>query len=818
MKKFLPLLMIIFAFYLQVQAQSSPGVITGVINDKANRNVEAATISLLLAKDSSVIKDVASDKAGRFDFANVAEGDYLVSVTALGYAKKLSERFKLSAENSPFLLKAIVLEEKSKTLSAVTVTAVRPMIEQKIDRTIVNVDAAISNAGASALEVLEKSPGITLDKDGNISLKGKQGVMVLLDGKPSYLSGAELVNLLRNMNANQLDQIEIMTNPPAKYDASGNSGVINIKTKKNKLKGFNGSLTAGFSQGSYWRTNNSLNMNYRNAKYNAFVNLSYNKFNGFQQLTIHRKYKNEDGKSVNAIFEQQSFMKFANANQNIKAGMDFYLSEKTTMGFVASGFISPEDFKGRNTSYLKDRNSVVDSIVYATSHNTNRWKNASLNMNFRHRFDTTGRELTADVDVVTYSANNHQNFINSSFNPNWTKKNQADLLGILPTDINIYSAKADYVQNLKRGVKFEAGWKSSYVNTDNVAGYYNLVNAGWVPDYRKTNSFKYTENINAVYLNFNKQLKKIGLQTGLRYENTNYQGKQMGNPEKQDSSFRRSYDNLFPTVYISYAAGKKSKFGLNIGRRIDRPAYQDLNPFLFFIDNYTYNAGNPYLRPQFSNNVELSHTFKNFLTTTANYGITNNFFMETFEQSGYATIVRRGNIGKRNSAGISISAQIPVQKWWNASVYTNYNYNRFSGTLYGEKLSVEAGNLVMNINNQFKFNKGWGAELSGFYRTKGVEGQIMINPLGQLSAGVSKQVLKTKGSIRLNIRDIFYTQKVEGFINFQKTEAHFWNVRDSRVANLTFTYRFGKPMKEAPSNRKTGGSLDEQNRVKIGGN
>ncbi len=818
MKKFLPLLMIIFAFYLQGQAQSSPGVITGVINDKANRNVEAATISLLLAKDSSVIKDVASDKAGRFDFANVAEGDYLVSVTALGYAKKLSERFKLSAENSPFLLKAIVLEEKSKTLSAVTVTAVRPMIEQKIDRTIVNVDAAISNAGASALEVLEKSPGITLDKDGNISLKGKQGVMVLLDGKPSYLSGAELVNLLRNMNANQLDQIEIMTNPPAKYDASGNSGVINIKTKKNKLKGFNGSLTAGFSQGSYWRTNNSLNMNYRNAKYNAFVNLSYNKFNGFQQLTIHRKYKNEDGKSVNAIFEQQSFMKFANANQNIKAGMDFYLSEKTTMGFVASGFISPEDFKGRNTSYLKDRNSVVDSIVYATSHNTNRWKNASLNMNFRHRFDTTGRELTADVDVVTYSANNHQNFINSSFNPNWTKKNQADLLGILPTDINIYSAKADYVQNLKRGVKFEAGWKSSYVNTDNVAGYYNLVNAGWVPDYRKTNSFKYTENINAVYLNFNKQLKKIGLQTGLRYENTNYQGKQMGNPEKQDSSFRRSYDNLFPTVYISYAAGKKSKFGLNIGRRIDRPAYQDLNPFLFFIDNYTYNAGNPYLRPQFSNNVELSHTFKNFLTTTANYGITNNFFMETFEQSGYATIVRRGNIGKRNSAGISISAQIPVQKWWNASVYTNYNYNRFSGTLYGEKLSVEAGNLVMNINNQFKFNKGWGAELSGFYRTKGVEGQIMINPLGQLSAGVSKQVLKTKGSIRLNIRDIFYTQKVEGFINFQKTEAHFWNVRDSRVANLTFTYRFGKPMKEAPSNRKTGGSLDEQNRVKIGGN
>lgn len=559
-------------------------------------------------------------------------------------------------------------------------------------------------------------------------------------------------------------------------------------------------------------------MNYRNGKVNAFMNLSYNRFNNFQKLDIHRKYKTVDGKEVDAIFEQTSFMRNKRENQNIKAGMDIFLSKKTTLGFVTSGFVSPEDFKGKNTSYLKDGSGVVDSIVYATSHNTARWKNGSINVNFRHQFDTTGRELTADLDMVTYSNSNNQSFINSSFMPDWTKKNQTNLLGNLPVHINIYSAKADYTTKFKHGIKFETGWKSSYVETDNTAGYFNLTGAQWTPDYKKTNHFKYTENINAAYINLNKQIKKIGVQAGLRFENTNYQGMQKGNPERKDSSFRRSYDNLFPTVYISYAVGKNNQFGLNMGRRIDRPAYQDLNPFLFFIDNYTYQAGNPYLKPQFSTNIELSHTFKGFLTTTLNYGITKNYFMETFEQSDYATIVRRGNIGKRNNAGVAVSAQVPVKKWWTAAIYTNYNYNRYSGELYGEKLSVEAGNLLFNVNNQFKFKKGWGAELSGFYRTKGVEGQLLINPLGQVAAGISKQILKDKGSIRLNVRDIFYTQKVEGFINFQRTEAHFWNIRDSRVANLTFTYRFGKPLKDAKNNRKTGGSSDEQNRVKIGGN
>ena len=242
---------------------------------------------------------------------------------------------------------------------------------------------------------------------------------------------------------------------------------------------------------------------------------------------------------------------------------------------------------------------------------------------------------------------------------------------------------------------------------------------------------------------------------------------------------------------------------------------------MFFIDKFTYGSGNPFLRPQYSNNFELTHIFKGMLTTTLNYSITKDLFNEVFTQeelpngeNGYATIVRQGNIGKRQNAGISVSAQVPVAKWLTVMLYSNYNYTKYTGEIDKEKIEVEAGNLMVNMNNQFKFNKGWSAELSGWYRTKGVEGQILLDPFGQLSAGIAKQVLKGKGTVKLGIRDMFYTQQPKGEIYFESTEAKFKNSRDSRVVNLTLTYRFGKPLKNGNGQRKKGGAGDEQSRVK----
>jgi outer membrane receptor protein involved in Fe transport len=809
------LISLLTAVSISFTSLAQTGKITGSTKDGSNQKIiDAATVSLIREKDSGVTKVAVSDQQGVFIFENVKAGTYRVMATSLGHNKVYSKSFLVSTASDAIDLGILQLKPVDKNLKEVTVVSKRPLIEQKIDKTVINVDAAISNEGTTALEVLEKSPGITLDKDGNISLKGKQGVMVMLDGKPSYLSGTELTNLLRSMPSNNIDQIEIMTNPSAKYDAAGNSGIINIKTKKNKQKGFNGSANFAYGQGVYPKTNNSLNLNYRNGRFNAFANLSANYRRDYQQLDIRRKYKNPD-ETLKAIFEQTSRQLRYNQNYNAKMGVDYYVNKKTTIGIVLTGITTPFKSEGNNVSYLKSNVGEIDSIVTAESAEKSSWKNGAVNLNFRHQFDSTGIELTADLDYLTYNSHKDQNFINNSYTPYWGLKNYDHLVGELPSLINIYSGKVDYSHPLRSGLKIETGLKTSFVETDNTAGYYAIVGTAKTPDYDKTNQFVYKENINAAYLNMNKQVKKWGLQAGLRLENTNYNGRQFGNPQRQDSSFKNSYTSLFPTMYVSYNSSEKNQFGFSYGRRINRPNYEDLNPFMFFLDKYTYGSGNPFLKPSYAHTFELSHTYHQFLTTSLNYANTKNLFNEIFEQKGYATIVKKGNFGSVNNASISVSVQKPLYKWWTPIVYTQYNYKDYKGVLNGEMVHVNAGNFVVNINNQFKFNKGWSAELSGFYRTKGIEGQIIIEPMGQLNAGLQKQVLKNKGTMKLNIRDMFYTMQTDGEINFQNTEASFHQERDSRVVTISFGYRFGKPIKGVQK-RKTGGAGAEQERVSTG--
>ncbi|HMH20563.1 MAG TPA: TonB-dependent receptor [Puia sp.] len=804
---------------LASQAQTTAGKIIGTIGDDNQKPIESATISLLNAKDSSSAGSTASDKTGHFHFDNIKEGNYLISASSVGHTTSFSPLFEVLKGNAIIALKPIIIRTAVKDLKEVAVIGKRPLFEQKADRMVVNVDASPSNAGSTAMDVLEKSPGITVDKDDNISLKGKQGVTIMIDNKPTYMSASQLASYLKGLPASAIDQIEIMTNPSAKYDAAGNSGIINLKTKKNKTKGFNGSLTLSQVQGVYPKPSGSINLNYRNGKTNFFLNAGVAQWEGYQNLDITRKYLDPTpAKTINSIFTQQTRMKFRNPEMNLKFGMDYYLTDRTTLGFVVSGFQNKEHHTGTSNIFLMDPNKVVDSIGYSPSNINTTWKNGSVNLNFRHQFDSAGTELTADADYVRYTSSSSQYFDNITYYPDMTKKNETILTGDLPSNINISSFKADFSHPFTKEFKLEAGVKTSYVTTDNTAGYFNLINNVPEVDTTKTNRFRYDENINAAYLNLNRQYKKWGIQAGLRYENTNYSGHQLGNgtATNRDSTFKKSYSSLFPTVYISYQANKKNSFSVNYGRRIDRPAYEDLNPFLFFLDQYTYQAGNPYLRPQFTHNVELSHTYNNFLTTTLNYSYTKDFFTETFEQQGHATIVRRGNIGSMQNAGIAVSANVPVTKWWTSILYTNLTYSEFKGPLYGENIDVSATNLMLNLNNQFTFSHGWGAEISGFYRTKGVEGQVIVNPMGQASATVSKKLLSDKASIKLGIRDIFYTQQVKGYINFQQTEATFHNSRDSRQVSMTFSYRFGKPLKSTAGRRHSGAG-DEQNRVKAGG-
>ena len=795
--------------------------IRGSVAEETKSPVEGASIELIRNQDTAAYKMSETDKSGRFIFETIPVGKYHLVATAVGHESFSGPAFSVSPDNKNIDLPQVVLKKKTNELQSVAVVANKSFIEQRADRIVVNVDASPANAGSTAMDILEKSPGVTVDKDDNISLKGKQGVIIMIDDKPTYMTSTQLASYLKSLPASAIDQLEIMTNPSAKYDAAGNSGIINIKTKKNKTKGFNGSMTLSQTESKYGKPGASVNMNYRTGKLNIFANAGFNRWKGWHNLDINRNYLDSGNGKINSIFTQTTYMQYSNPEFNIKAGIDYFLNDKTTLGFVVSGF--QDDEKNQSQSYitLKDANNIPDSLVHSFGNIDGLWQNVSMNLNFLRKFDSLGTQITADADYVRYNSKNDQYYLNATFDPKMNPLDASTLSGNLPSTINIYTFKTDYTHPFKNDFKLEAGLKTSYVATDNQANYFNVVNDVEYPDTTKTNYFVYHENINAVYLNFNKKYKKWNFQAGLRVENTNYSGHQFGNKYtvvNNDSAFSKSYVSAFPTAYISYQLNDNNMFGLNFGRRIDRPDYGDLNPFLFFLDQYTYQAGNPYLQPQYTTNIELSHTYHNMLTTTLNYSNTKNFFSETFEQEGHATIVRNGNIGRRQNAGVSASLNLTVTKWWTAILYTNLNYNHFNGMLYGQNLNVSAVNLLGNLNNQFKFGKGWGGEISGFYRTAGLEGQVLIKPVGQTSAAIVKQLFNEKGSLKLGVRDIFYTQQFRGAINFQETQATFHNSRDSRQVSLTFTYRFGKPIKGPQNNRHSGGADEEANRVKAGGN
>ncbi|MFZ9388227.1 MAG: TonB-dependent receptor domain-containing protein [Chitinophagaceae bacterium] len=819
MKKTLSLLILAFlALTIDSQAQSSNGKVNGTVIDGSTKIVESATITLLNAKDSTVAKMSVADKNGNFSFEGLSDGSYFVSISAVGHDKGYSERFEINARNSQVTLKTIELVPVAKNLGGVTVTSRKPLVEQKIDRMVVNVEAAVTNVGTTALEVLEKSPGVSVDKDGNISLKGKQGVQVYIDGRPTYLSGTDLANMLGSMNSNQLDQIEIMTNPPAKYEAAGNSGIINIKTKKSKQFGYSGSISSTYSQGKLPKITNGFNFNYRKNKVNFFTNLGQNYRRNFQQLDIQRKFIENTTKQVISNFEQESRMREGGESYNGKIGMDYYASKKTTLGFVANGFYNPGHFRNNSNVRIYDPNFNLQSRTLAQTNNNRKWKHAGLNLNFRHVFDSTGRELTADADMLVYRSTNIQDLINAYYDAGGLPLSKADtLLGNLPQEINIYSAKMDYLHPLKNGAKLEAGVKTSFVKTDNNALYDSLNFGQRVRDIGRSNHFLYEENVNAAYVNYSRPLgKKFNGQFGLRVENTNAKGNQVSTGEK----FTRNYTQLFPTAYLQYKASEKHSFVLNYGRRIERPDYEDLNPFIMFLDRYTFQQGNPNLRPQFSHNIELTHSFKGFLNTTINYTRTTDIINEVVEQNvdRNESYVKRSNIASQEQFGIAVSAAGQIKKWWNGNIYANLYNNRFKGIVNGDYVSLGATTAQFNVSNQFKFGKTWGAELSGYYRTPSVDGVFRINGFGMMNMGISKQIMKGKGMLRLSARDVLYSQKINGSIKYSNVDAAFQQLRDSRQIALGFSYRFSKgKMGNAPK-RKTGGADDEKSRVKTGDN
>ncbi|MBL7697368.1 MAG: TonB-dependent receptor [Chitinophagaceae bacterium] len=812
------LFLVLSVYSLTGLAQSTGGKITGTVTTENQKALESATISLLHAGDSSVAKINVSDKAGKFEFENIPDGKYLVMISAVGYESSYSPA-EVSASSTNTKLKTVQLLPQAQSMAGVVVTAKKAPIEIRAGKTVVNVDASPTNAGLNVLEILEKSPGVAVDNDDNVSLKGKNGVLILIDGKQTYLAGAQLAAFLKSIQASSLDQIEIMTNPPAKYDASGNAGVINIKTKKGTLRGMNGNVSLTYNQGYYPKYFAGANFNYRSEKVNIFGSYDGGQWEGLGVLSIDRRfYKN----SVLSGTSDQKTTRHNKANwNNLKLGFDYNFSKKDVAGIVVTGRLNPWKNWQTSTSNLRDVDGEVNTLLLSDAYNANKSNSISTNFNYKHSFDSTGREITLDLDYGYYTSRGNNFLTTRIYDPSEEQRGNTILLdGHLPSNINIYTAKTDYVHPFSKNTKLEAGLKTSFVNTDNNVRYQRDTTTGWKIDDQRTNHFVYKENVNAAYAILTHSVKKWEFTGGLRVENTNASGTQKLN----DSSFNRNYTSLFPNAGAAYTINDKNQLSFAYSRRIRRPDYEDLNPFIFFLDSLTYGQGNPYLQPEFSNRIELSHTFKKFITTTVSFTQTDDIITDILKQytEKKTTFQTKENFARMQQYGLSVSLNKQLTSWWSLNVYAGVFNNRYNG-IYNDGASntpveIDVTGFNGNLSHSFTFAQTWAAELSGWFNSNPSEGLLIARSMGAMNAGISKQLFKKKATIKFGVRDILRTSNFKAYSRYADVDLDVFNDRrlDNRIYNVSFTYKFGKN-NIAPERRRSGGSNEEQSRVKSGG-
>lgn len=807
-----------FIFFLFLTAamfgQTTGITLAGKVTDTKNEAIPSATVRLVNVNDTTAIKETLTNNSGEFRLNDVGEGAYRLIVTAVGQQLPNPVLLTVDSTHQDRLLPPLVLQPaKNINLTGVTVTARRPLIEQQIDKTIVNVDAMISSATSNTLEVLEKTPGITIDVTNDINLNGR-GALVLIDGRPTYMSGQDLAAYLKSLPGSVVDKIELMDNPPAKYDAAGNA-IINIRLKKNRAAGFTGNISLGYTQGRYARTNDAINLNYNHAKLNLFANMGFNKERYYTKEMFDRKFYATDGSPNSAVFLLNN-QQYQHQQTNINIGLDYAATLKTTYGIVANFNDGTRDghFNAAGNNY-NNHNLLLMTSKGNNISRENR-TNRSINLNLVHKFNDKGRELSGDINYLHYITDVNQLLENYLFLPDGLLNGEASFQYLVPSDIRIYTAKADYVHPFKNNAKIEGGVKSSLVDNDNVFNYYDRIPATPVIDYSRSNHFKYHENINALYINGQKNWQRWSVQSGLRIENTNLRGNQLGNGVAGDSIFSKNYTGVFPSMYFSYKLDSAGNNTLNLlaVKRINRPNYQLLNPFVFFRDQYSYSAGNPMLNPQYQYRLELKYTHKQIFRTALSFNRFTNVIFQTTQAIDSIFITRPQNIARGYMILLNSGLTLTPAKWWNLNLDILLSHMGLNGKAYTENLVTNVYVARINLLNQLRFNNGWSSDFGGYYASRDLNGQAITSGMVRVNAAVQKKIWKDKASIRLAFDDIFhswvYHNKSVGVKQaqyFQTTET------DTQRMGLAFTWRFGKSTFARKSKHNDNASDEEKGRV-----
>ncbi|MGQ7852795.1 TonB-dependent receptor domain-containing protein [Pedobacter sp. WC2501] len=782
--------------------------LTGKIVDEKTVPVSFAIVRVLNYPDTTVVKSVSTNIDGEFSIDQLKSGDYLLSISIVGFKSKKTDRFSLSGD---LKLPVISIESLTKQLKEVSVQGRKPFVEHQIDKTVLNVENSIVSSGSTALEILEKAPGVQVDRQNEqILLNNKSGVMVMIDGKNNFLSASDLTIYLNSLSSSQIATIEIITNPSAKYDAAGNSGIINIKLKKNKAFGTNGSISSTYRNAiranlptNIYGSEFNFNLNHRVEKWNFYTNANASKNNNFSNLFLER---NTNSNGLQSAFNQNFQKIYTGSRLAAKVGADYYASEKTTIGIMLDGSSSTRKLDNFSQTFINETQAGVVSnnslIQYSDANTPN--KNYSVNFNVKHDFKKEGASLNFDADYSGFDYSGLENFNTNFYDEKGVAYNNTIIKNDSKTAIDIYAAKTDFTWPLSKTTKLETGLKSTYVKTNNDFLSSAFLNNEWQNIVGQSNNFIYKENVNAAYANVSKDLGKWQIQAGLRAEYTQSTGTSVTN----NTVAKQHYLSLFPTVFVSQKISESSNLRYSYGRRIDRPNYQQLNPFNFYMDPYTIQQGNPYLKPQFTNNFEVSYNYKSGLSFSLGYSKTKDLILDSKTAQNDSTrivTVGQGNIGSGQYYTAGLYFPLAITKWWNLQNNFSLFYNKFNDdNLEGAPFMLSKLSYNFNITSSITLPDNWTLETNFWLnspRVRGLERTIIYQ--NALNMGVQKSFLNKALKLKLNVDDIFQTNYWKGTLDYQNVNLRVQNNYISRRVSFNISYSFGNQNLKSNHDRKT---------------
>ncbi|NNE26927.1 MAG: TonB-dependent receptor [Saprospiraceae bacterium] len=778
----------------------------GQLLDPDDGPVVFANVVLYAAADSSMAKVETTDDSGNFKFSGLEANDYFLSASYVGLSELNVDDIDLINESS-IDLGAVRFASNAVELEAAVVTANRAIVEVKPDRTVFNVQGTINSSGDNGLGLLRKAPGVLVDNNQNITVLGRSGVMIYVDGKRLPLGGADLTAYLENLTAEQIDKIDIITNPGAKYEAEGNAGIIDIRLKKDKSLGTNGSVSSTISQGRRTRGNVNLSGNHRNKFMNSFGLLGYSNRNGWQEITF---------RNLQNGFDMQELTTFDSGSRsyNFRWGTDFFVAENHIIGFLVSGQTQSGENNSNNRNEIASFGSTsIDSILIAENNSESDRDNSTYNLNYR--FDNGKQSLNIDLDYGRYRNDAMNSQPNDYYDPMETMITSQSLNTTdTPVEIDISTFKVDYETDALGG-KLGFGTKLSKVTTDNTFLFYDVVDGLSTRNDFKSNQFDYDEMVYAGYINYNRSLgERWSFTSGLRLEQTDATGELMAFIEDlNEPPVELNYLSAFPNIGLTYQLAPEHVFNLNYGRRINRPDYNVLNPFKFQISELSFSKGNPFLQPEIVNNMELGYTLNYRYNFKLSYSKTLDQITRLIgpdDSDPRAGFINWDNLAEQTVIAFNISAPVQFSNKWNAYFNVNANFKDNQAD-YGDGVIVDLQAWSYNIYQQHTFNlpKGFRAEISGWFSGPGIWGGVFeYDTSWSLNLGVQKKFFNDQMNVRLAADDIFFQTGWSGFSEFDGLRGEGAGNWDSQRVTLSVSYNFGNQEVKRSRNRSTG--LEEE--------